>query len=127
MYTYANVTDIKANKDVSNIESVTVKNLEGKTHTVKAKYFIIACCSIQNARLLLSSNSQAPKGLGNDNDNVGRYFMEHVEIKGSELWIADPGSVKLYLLEFQLIRRPKSFRSARNPQTRKCAFFLVSI
>jgi len=104
LYTYANVTDIKANNDVSNIESVTVKNLEGKTHTVKAKYFIIACCSIQNARLLLSSNSQAPKGLGNDNDNVGRYFMEHVEIKGSELWIADPGSVKLYLLEFLTTR-----------------------
>src|SRR4051812_33133024 len=79
LYTYANVVDIAGNDNVSAIREVTVKNHAGKTHTVRARYFVIACCSIQNARLLLASNRQAPKGLGNDNDLVGRYFMEHLE------------------------------------------------
>jgi choline dehydrogenase-like flavoprotein len=96
LYTYANVTNIVANEGVSAIKEVTVKNLAGKQHTVRAKQFIIACCSIQNARLLLASNTQAKKGLGNDNDNVGRYFMEHLEIKSAEMWLAKPDALKLY-------------------------------
>ena len=100
LYIYANVTDITANENVSAIKQVTVKNFAGKSHTVKAKNFVIACCSIQNARLLLASNKQAPKGLGNDNDNVGRYFMEHLEIKSAEMWMPDPDPLKLYAIEY---------------------------
>ncbi|HEY2720694.1 MAG TPA: GMC family oxidoreductase [Chitinophagaceae bacterium] len=100
LYTYANVTDIKTNDRVSSVTEVTVKNHAGKTHQVKAKYFVLACCSIQNARLLLAANSRAPKGLGNDNDNVGRYFMEHLEIKSAELYLAKPNPMKLYMLNW---------------------------
>jgi choline dehydrogenase-like flavoprotein len=100
LYTYANLVDIKANEHVSTIEEITVKNYAGKQHRVRAKHFIIACCAVQNARILLASNKQAPKGLGNDHDYVGRYFMEHLEIKSSELWLADPADVKLYMIEF---------------------------
>jgi choline dehydrogenase-like flavoprotein len=100
LYTYANVMDITANENVSAINQVTVKNYTGKEHTVKAKHFILACCSIQNARILLASNKQAQNGLGNDNDNVGRYFMEHLEIKSGELWLTKPDPMKLYSLDF---------------------------
>jgi choline dehydrogenase-like flavoprotein len=100
LYTYANVMDITANENVSAINQVTVKNYTGKEHTVKAKHFILACCSIQNARILLASNKQAQNGLGNDNDNVGRYFMEHLEIKSGELWLTNPNLMKLYSLDF---------------------------
>ena len=99
LYTYANVTDITANEHATTIQQVTVKNFAGKTHTVKAKHFVLACCSIQNARLLLASNKQAPRGLGNDNDLVGRYFMEHLEIKSAELWLSDAEPLKLYAWE----------------------------
>ena len=99
LYTYANVTDITANEHASTIKEVTVKNFAGKTHTVRAKYFVVACCAIQNARMLLASNKQAPKGLGNDNDLVGRYFMEHIEIKSAELWLTEPEVLKLYAWE----------------------------
>ena len=67
---------------------------------IMAKYFILACCSIQNARLLLASNKQAKRGLGNDNDLVGRYFMEHIEIKSAELWLTRPEALKLYAIDF---------------------------
>jgi len=100
LYTYANVVDITANENASAIKEVVIKNHAGKQHTVKAKNFILACCSIQNARILLAANKQAPKGLGNDSDHVGRYFMEHLEIKTSSLWLADPSDIKLYKMDF---------------------------
>jgi len=100
LYTYANVVNIKANANISSVEEVTVKNYAGKEHRVRAKYFVLACCSIQNARVLLASNQQAPKGLGNDNDLVGRFFMEHIEIKAAELWLAKPDPMQLYMWEW---------------------------
>lgn len=42
--------------------------------------FILAAGGIENARLLLSSNGSNPRGIGNDHDVVGRYFMEHLFI-----------------------------------------------
>lgn len=100
LYTYANVINIAANENASVIKEVTVKNFAGKEHRVRAKYFICACCAIQNARLLLASNKQAPKGLGNDKDVVGRFFMEHLEIKSAEMWFPEPDPMKLYMIDF---------------------------
>jgi choline dehydrogenase-like flavoprotein len=99
LYTYANVTNITTNEAVKQVQQVTVKNLQGKQHTVKAKLFVMACCSIQNARLLLASNQQAPKGLGNNNDLVGRYFMEHLEINSAHLYLAKTDALKAYRWE----------------------------
>ena len=100
LYTYANVTDIHTNENVSAVTTVTVKNHAGKHHTVSAKHFVLACCSIQNARLLLAANRQAAKGLGNEYDKVGRYFMEHLEIKTAELWLQKAYPLKLYRWDF---------------------------
>ncbi len=96
LYTYSTLVDIKCNESVSHVSEVTVKNHAGKSHTVKAKHFILAGGAIQNARMLLAANSQAAKGLGNDNDNVGRYFMEHLEIHAAELWLLRPFPTDLY-------------------------------
>jgi choline dehydrogenase-like flavoprotein len=100
LYTYANVTDIRTNEEVNAVTEVIVKNHAGKTHRIRAKKFVLACCSIQTARLLLAANSQNQKGLGNDHDNVGRYFMEHLEIRSAELWLNKPTRLKLYELDF---------------------------
>jgi choline dehydrogenase-like flavoprotein len=96
LYTYSTVVDVRANEAVSAIQEVVVKNFSGKTHAIRAKHFILAGGAIQNARILLASNSQAKKGLGNDNDIVGRYFMEHLEIQTSELWLFKPFSTDLF-------------------------------
>jgi choline dehydrogenase-like flavoprotein len=104
LYTYSHLVDITANEQVTEIEKITVRNLAGRQHTVKAKRFILACNTIQNARILLAANKQAPRGLGNDNDLVGRYFMEHVEIKSAWLHLLAPDPLKLYLLEFGITK-----------------------
>jgi choline dehydrogenase-like flavoprotein len=100
LYTYCNVVNIITNENGSKVKELVVKNFEGKQHRVRAKKFILACCAIQNARLLLASNQQSPKGLGNSQDLVGRYFMEHLEIKSAELWLFKPSPLKLYAFSF---------------------------
>ena len=45
--------------------------------TVRAQAYCLCAGGIENARLLLNFRSQAPKGIGNDHDLVGRYFNEH--------------------------------------------------
>lgn len=100
LYTYANVTELIAGENVKQVHSATVKNFSGKTHTVRAKKFILACCAIQNARILLASNRQAKSGLGNEKDLVGRYFMEHLEMKSAELFLARRDDMHMYMWDF---------------------------
>jgi choline dehydrogenase-like flavoprotein len=116
LFTYANVCNIVANENVSTIREVIAKNHAGKEHRVKAKHYILACCSIQNARILLASNRQNPKGLGNDHDNVGRYFMEHLEIKSAELWLTKPDPMKLYTFAFGVTKIRCELAIKRNQQ-----------
>ena len=96
LYTYANVTNITANELSSKIEEVEIKSTVGKSHKVRASQFILACGAIQNARILLSSNKQISNGIGNQNDVVGRYFMEHFELQTSEVWFSKDYPMKLY-------------------------------
>jgi choline dehydrogenase-like flavoprotein len=103
LYTYANVVDIRARENISEISEVVVKNYTGKTHKVRAKYFILACCAIQNSRLLLACTGQVSAGIGNQYDHVGRYFMENIEVKSAELWLKQPSSLQLYM------RNPPNF------------------
>lgn len=100
LYTHASAVELRTNEAGASISEVVVKNHAGKTHRVRAKRFILACGTIQNARLLLASNAQAPHGLGNDHDLVGRYFMEHLEIASSEFWLFEPFPTDLYSWDY---------------------------
>ncbi|MGI9543054.1 MAG: FAD-dependent oxidoreductase [Cyclobacteriaceae bacterium] len=100
LYTHANLTDIQINPSESAVRSCIIKSQHGHTHTVKAKHFVLAMGAIENARMLMASSTQAPNGLGNDYDQVGRYFMEHPEIQTGQLLLPAPGPMKLYTLEF---------------------------
>lgn len=106
LYTYANVTEIEANESVKAVAGLRAKTIDGKEHRVQARYYVLACGALQNARLLLASNRQARAGLGNDNDLVGRFFMEHFEMAGAQLVLAEPDPLPLYGLNFQA-KRPR--------------------
>lgn len=55
-----------------------VVDLNGLRLLVQAKRFVLATGGIENTRLLLASTSpRFPTGLGNQHDNVGRYYMVH--------------------------------------------------
>ena len=73
----ANATQVMLNDDGTAVSKITLSSLSGKSRPIRAKQFVLACGGIENARLLLASNSQVSAGVGNQNDQVGRYFMEH--------------------------------------------------
>jgi choline dehydrogenase-like flavoprotein len=119
LYTHANVVEVEANEPISAVQSVRVRGFDGKEFRARAKRFVLACHTIQNARLLLASNRQAKTGLGNGDDLVGRYFMEHFEMPAGELALARPESTrtKLYELDFQT-RTPRG-ELALSPATQR--------
>lgn len=102
LYTHANVCELDANEALTAVQGARIRTLEGKEYRARAKSYVLACHTIQNARLLLASNRQARTGLGNANDLVGRYFMEHLEMPGGELVLAKPQTTKtkIYALDF---------------------------
>jgi choline dehydrogenase-like flavoprotein len=104
LYTHANVCEVDANDALTSVQGLRVRTLGGKEHRVRARCYVLACCSIQNARLLLASNRQATTGLGNAHDVVGRYFMEHIEMPGGQLVLAQPESAKMKIYAFQFGR-----------------------
>lgn len=74
---HANLLELRARVDGESIDIAHVGTLDGRRGTVRARHYVLACGGIENARLLLLSNSVIPEGLGNQNDLVGRYFMDH--------------------------------------------------
>lgn len=96
LYTYANAVELEVNEPVRAIDGVRIKTPNGKEHRAESTHYVLACGAVQNARLLLASNSQASQGLGNDHDLVGRYFMEHLEMPGAQLLLAEPRPMSLY-------------------------------
>ena len=121
LYTYANVCEIQANEAVSAVDELRVRTIEGKEHRVRAARYVLACCTIQNARLLLASNTRATSGLGNGHDLVGRHFMEHLEIPSGQLALAGTPipSTALYMAGFRSATRVQGELAANAAMQRK--------
>jgi choline dehydrogenase-like flavoprotein len=77
VFLYANVLDFETDNPASTVSKVLVTTLTGRTFHVAAKLFVLATGGIENARLLLASRQVQASGLGNGNDLVGRFFMDH--------------------------------------------------
>jgi choline dehydrogenase-like flavoprotein len=74
---HANVMELRATDNASAVTEATIGSLDGRRGHVRARHYVLAAGGIENARILLLSDSVAPRGLGNDHDLVGRYFMDH--------------------------------------------------
>jgi choline dehydrogenase-like flavoprotein len=79
---YLNINALSINldpKDLEKVDSITaVRGFRSDEKLLfKSKIYVMAAGAIENARLLLASNSILPAGVGNANDLVGRYFQGH--------------------------------------------------
>ncbi|TFW09432.1 GMC family oxidoreductase [Oxalobacteraceae bacterium OM1] len=77
VYLYANATNIDTDYTAQNVTRIEVATLSGNRMEVQAKIYVLATGGIENARILLASNKVQKEGLGNGNDLVGRFFMDH--------------------------------------------------
>ena len=74
----AHVLELEMQNGANAISGVKIAAGDNRAK-VLAKYFVMAAGGIENARLLLASaNKHFPTGIGNQYDNVGRYYMTHI-------------------------------------------------
>jgi len=89
---HANVVGLDVNDRASVVEQVRVAGPGGRHLTIQARQVVLAAGGVENARLLLSSDSVQQTGLGNGSDCVGRYFMEHPELVPAQMLVSDGGA-----------------------------------
>ena len=95
----ATCAKIVAHKNGQEIDSLVVRHsLSGESYKVRAKAFILAAGGLENPRLMLNSTDVHSEGLGNKDDNVGRYFMEHPHLYAEGRFFESPAlpARKLY-------------------------------
>jgi choline dehydrogenase-like flavoprotein len=87
---HANVLELQAKANGLSVDCARIGTLVGRRGQVRARHYVLACGGIENARLLLLSDSVTPNGLGNDRDLVGRFFMDHPSGKMGSVYTDSP-------------------------------------
>jgi choline dehydrogenase-like flavoprotein len=93
VWTGASAVELETGEDGGRVERVHVRTAPGRALAVEARWFVLAAGGIDNARLLLLSDRRHPAGLGNEHDNVGRYFADHPGFSDVGLRLRDPALV----------------------------------
>lgn len=106
VYLHANGLRFDTSENGGTVRQLNVGVLPDGRFTVTSNTYIIACGGIENARLLLLSESPARIGLGNDRDLVGRFFQLHLEYSGGFIDLRDPSTD----LTFQTGEQGASFK-----------------
>ncbi len=86
---HAALTDLDFDTEKQLVKSVTFQANPAVKHQVAAKLVVFGMGGIENARMLLLANEKYANALGNQYDNVGRYFMEHPVIRAAHLYTID--------------------------------------
>ena len=90
---HANVVQIQVGESAREVQQLVVKSLQGRQAAIRARHFVLACGAIENARLLLLSDTVEKNGIGNSGDQVGRYFMEHPHGRIAHIQTNDPAGI----------------------------------
>lgn len=73
----ATVIRIDTDETGARFQGLEVSTIDGVRSSVRASAAVLAASGIENPRLLLVSNRVLTNGLGNRNDTVGRFLMDH--------------------------------------------------
>lgn len=69
--------EIRLDETGARAQTAVLAPTAGSRISVHASSFVIAAGGLETARLLLASNKDRPRGLGNERDLVGRFYMTH--------------------------------------------------
>ena len=83
VFTHCNVISVNLEQNGGGVESVSAVNYGGVRTTFGADHFILATGTIEASRLLLASRDVCRTGVGNERDQVGRYFHDHVSLRAA--------------------------------------------
>lgn len=86
IYKYASVIDLEFDESEKRVVSATFTAYNGKQYKVLSDRFVLSMGGLENARMLLLFNEKYNGRLGNESDNVGRYFMDHPTMNAAHLF-----------------------------------------
>lgn len=93
VFTRATVTALDLDDGGGRVATAAVRCLGGPSFEVRARHFVLAAGTLENARLLLASNGRRAAGLGNAHDLVGRFFMDQPLLRAG--YVTLPGSAEV--------------------------------
>jgi choline dehydrogenase-like flavoprotein len=91
LFVNANLVDFELDAHHRRIEYAVFRSYRRpQSFQVRAQYFALCLGGIENPRLLLNATRQLPRGLGNEHDLVGRYFLEHPHVPVGRVVTREP-------------------------------------
>lgn len=85
VYLHGNHVGFEMEEDAQRVSCTRIASLKGHRARIYADIFVLATGGLENPRILLNSERDVGRALGNSNDLVGRYFMDHINFVGAEL------------------------------------------
>jgi choline dehydrogenase-like flavoprotein len=85
-----NLAEVRVGERADVVSGLRLRTLTGNEFRARARAYVLAAGGIENPRLLLASTSRFPAGIGNGEDLVGRYFLEHPRFIGATFVPFDP-------------------------------------
>ncbi|MEL6679876.1 MAG: FAD-dependent oxidoreductase, partial [Pseudomonadota bacterium] len=83
VYLFASVLEVETDGTASEVTGLRVSSIDGPEFRVRARHYVLAAGGIEIPRIMLLSNAVATNGIGNENDLVGRFFMDHMSLRPS--------------------------------------------
>lgn len=105
-------------------ESLRVGDYEGNERSISAKYFVVACGGIENARLLLWLHESGQLPLGRSGDVAGRYWAEHPHAPIGDVVIREEDAFRFKKFALDFFAPTPAFMESRG--TLNCQLFLKS-
>ncbi len=94
IYKHSNLVDVVFDKKTQQIREASFTSDGKVVHSIVADTFILCMGGIENARMLLHFNLKYGNALGNQHDNVGRYFMDHPTVRPASVFTTSPELAK---------------------------------
>lgn len=80
----------------SGVDHLLAESIEGRSVTVSASRYVLACGGLEATRLLFASDRQHPGGLGNHSGHLGHWYMAHVESRIALVHFTTPPAETIY-------------------------------
>lgn len=95
-------TEIACDPEGATVTHLGCRTLTGKSVSVRAGCYVLACGGLEATRLLFASSKAHRNGLGNHSGHLGHWYMAHVESRIANVHFTTPPGATIYGFERDL-------------------------
>lgn len=119
VFLHATVTRLELEDGGSQVREVRARNSAGQEFIFTSSVVVLCTGGIETARLLLTNRHQAPRGIGNGHDLVGRFFQDHPSLAVGTVRSADSRRMQKYFGTSTIDGRDVSPRLSLSPEAQE--------